>query len=68
MELVTDVTKPPRDATYNLEGDGPLALITTDIINRTAPLLSSSQRSMDCLNVQRVIIEAKDSNPIMCLS
>ena len=36
MAVVIYVTKPLREATYNIEGDGPMALITADIINRTA--------------------------------
>ena len=36
MAVVTDVPKPLQEATHTLEGDGLLALIITDIINRTA--------------------------------
>ena len=60
MAVVIDITKPLREATYTLEGDGPLALITSDIINRTALLLNLSQQSMDYPNVQRVIQEVVD--------
>ena len=60
MAVVIDVTKPLREATYTLEGDGPLAQITSDIINRTALLLNLSQQSMDYPNVQRVIQEVVD--------
>lgn len=60
MAVVIDVTKSLHEATYTLEGDGPLALFTTDIINRTALLLNLSQQSMDYPNVQRVINEAVD--------
>ena len=62
MAVVVDVTKPLREATYALEGDGPLALITADIINRTALSLNLSQHSMDYPNVQRVIKEAVDED------
>ena len=62
MAVVIDVTKPLREATYTLEGDGPLALITADIINRTALSLNLSQHSMDYPNVQRVIKEAVDED------
>ena len=62
MAVVIDVTKPLREAAYTLEGDGPLALITADIINRTALSLNLSQHSMDYPNVQRVIKEAVDED------
>ena len=36
MAVVIDVTQPLQEAIYTIEGDGLLALIITDIINRTA--------------------------------
>ena len=60
MAVVIVVTKPLQEATYTLEGDGPLVLIITDIINRTTPLLNLSQQIMDYLNIRRVINEAVD--------
>ena len=53
-------TKPLRESAYTLEGDGPLELITTDIINRSALKLNLSQQSMDYPNVQRILNEAVD--------
>jgi hypothetical protein len=35
LAIVTDVTKPIREATYILEGDGSLSVILTDFLNRT---------------------------------
>ena len=55
---ILDISNPLQEVTCTPEGDGPLALITTDIINR--PLLNLSQQSMGYPNVQRVIIETAD--------
>ena len=40
---VLHITKPLREVTYTPEGDGPLALITTDILNRSITELEPAE-------------------------
>ena len=53
--VVVYVSKPIREATYLLEGDGVLALFAKDILDYTASEFALRVPSMDFTNVQIMI-------------
>lgn len=57
-----DVSHPIREATYFLEGDGPLSLIAIEIITRAWTILSDCVPTMDFANCRSVIAENVAAN------
>ena len=55
QDVVVDISLPLRQATYLLEGDGPLALFVIDILARCSMLLSNNWNTMDFPNIRSYI-------------
>lgn len=63
IAVVVDISKPIRECTYLLEGDGPLVFLLPEFIRRCELELELCWNTMDFPNVQRVIDIVKDHRP-----
>lgn len=58
IAVVVDVSKKVREATYIIEGDGPIAVIIMEILDCTNRYYQSTYEDMDYPNVRRLIAQA----------
>ena len=58
VAVVVDVTKKVREATYILEGDGPIAVIVVEVLDSIERYYKSTYADMDYPNVRRHIANA----------
>jgi len=63
LAVVVDISKPLRECTYLLEGDGPLVFLLPEIIRRCELDLELGWNTMDFPNIQKVIDSVKDHRP-----
>lgn len=62
IAVVVDITKRVREATYLLEGKGPIAVMITEILDATKRYYLSTYEDFDYPNVRRYIKQAIDLN------
>ena len=55
LAVVVDVSRPIREATYLLEGDGPLCFLVSEILQTCSLSLSDRIDTMDFPNIKRLI-------------
>ena len=64
IAVVVDVSKKVREATYIIEGDGPIAVMLVEILNTVQRYYSSTYEYMDYPNVRRHIARAVDTKTL----
>lgn len=58
IAVVVDITKRVREATYVIEGDGPIAVMVMEILDSVARYYKSTYQEMEFTNVRRYIAQA----------
>lgn len=58
IAVVVDITKKVREATYVIEGDGPIAVIIIEVLDSIARYYRSTYKEMDYPNVRRYVAQA----------
>jgi hypothetical protein len=62
LAIVVDITKPLRELTYTLEGDGPVALMAEHLVKRTRDDFAARYESLDYPNIRKVIADNVAAN------